>query len=518
MKNKRGITLIALVITIIVLLVLAGVTLSLVLGNKGILNKATNAKTETDKATIKQKLEMESVALEKERKDKLKTDKEILEELKENADFEDATYLVKSKYMLITTREGYDFTVLYDGTVLEGKLALLDIADGSIKLKRNGYIQGNDLLVEHYGEYIITGTTLENTVSVMEDGIYNITIKDLYIDVRDKSSETSPINANAGSKASGCFVNLNLEGNNALFSNGLAGIHFCGGNANTIVETNRSTLTINGNGYLDTECKNGYCGAGIGGNYSGVPVCDIIINSGNIKAVGRNNACGIGGGLRQNAGNIIINGGNIIAIAGNRCGIGADGKVEYIEINGGNITANGGEYGTGIGGSGKIKINGGNIIATRTYDRNAIGGDEIIITGGTIKSIGNRGQGIYCKESVTISGGNVMTRGKNYKITTTVDSSIVEYIPKNEENNLYETQIKLQGVEANKQITKLMTSDNINYGVKDMYTLEDGMIYLYLPKTEIEGRTITLEVDRNTYSGIVETKETAEITTLTVSS
>ncbi len=42
-KNQRGITLVALVVTIIVLLILAGVTLSLVAGENGILGRATNA-------------------------------------------------------------------------------------------------------------------------------------------------------------------------------------------------------------------------------------------------------------------------------------------------------------------------------------------------------------------------------------------------------------------------------------------------------------------------------------------
>ena len=39
-KRERGITLIALVVTIVVLLILAGVSLNLVLGNNGIITKA----------------------------------------------------------------------------------------------------------------------------------------------------------------------------------------------------------------------------------------------------------------------------------------------------------------------------------------------------------------------------------------------------------------------------------------------------------------------------------------------
>ena len=47
LKNEKGITLVALVITIIVLLILAGVTLSMVMGDNGIFGKANQAKEQT---------------------------------------------------------------------------------------------------------------------------------------------------------------------------------------------------------------------------------------------------------------------------------------------------------------------------------------------------------------------------------------------------------------------------------------------------------------------------------------
>ena len=58
MKNNKGITLVALVITIIVLLILAGVSISMVVGENGVLNRATNAATTTSEAEMKQALEM----------------------------------------------------------------------------------------------------------------------------------------------------------------------------------------------------------------------------------------------------------------------------------------------------------------------------------------------------------------------------------------------------------------------------------------------------------------------------
>lgn len=56
MKNNKGITLIALVITIIVLLILAGVTIAMLSGDNGILTKASKAVEDTDEADKKEEV------------------------------------------------------------------------------------------------------------------------------------------------------------------------------------------------------------------------------------------------------------------------------------------------------------------------------------------------------------------------------------------------------------------------------------------------------------------------------
>ena len=61
-KTNKGITLIALVITIIVLLILAGVTIAMLTGENGIITKANNSKNETAKATAKEKVQTEVMA------------------------------------------------------------------------------------------------------------------------------------------------------------------------------------------------------------------------------------------------------------------------------------------------------------------------------------------------------------------------------------------------------------------------------------------------------------------------
>ena len=58
LKSKNGITLIALVITIIVLLILAGVSISLVVGNNGVLTQASNAVVTNREAKAQEEVTM----------------------------------------------------------------------------------------------------------------------------------------------------------------------------------------------------------------------------------------------------------------------------------------------------------------------------------------------------------------------------------------------------------------------------------------------------------------------------
>ena len=54
LDNKKGITLIALVVTVVVLIILAGVSINAVLGNNGIIKKANQAASVTKEAEVKE--------------------------------------------------------------------------------------------------------------------------------------------------------------------------------------------------------------------------------------------------------------------------------------------------------------------------------------------------------------------------------------------------------------------------------------------------------------------------------
>ena len=89
MKNKAGITLITLVITIIVLLILLGISVSLIIGDNGVISKATDAVKENKSAMAKEEIELALASCESEYLDKHANDSYVTKNeffTKENID------------------------------------------------------------------------------------------------------------------------------------------------------------------------------------------------------------------------------------------------------------------------------------------------------------------------------------------------------------------------------------------------------------------------------------------------
>jgi hypothetical protein len=61
LKGQKGITLVALVVTIIVLIILAGVSIALVLGNNGIVTKAQTGANNYKGAAANEKAELTNI-------------------------------------------------------------------------------------------------------------------------------------------------------------------------------------------------------------------------------------------------------------------------------------------------------------------------------------------------------------------------------------------------------------------------------------------------------------------------
>ena len=167
-----------------------------------------------------------------------------------------------------------------------------------------------------------------------------------------------------------------------------------------------NSLTIYGqsDGTGKLTATGGVFQAGIGGNsnQSGT----ITINGGTVTATGGDGGAGIGGGKEDEGGTITINGGTVNATGStDAAGIGGGGGGD-----GGNITINGGTV-TATGSttpySGSAGIGGGGVYGS---------GGTIIIRGGTVIANGAGGAGIGGGSSgaggtITISGGTVIAKG-----------------------------------------------------------------------------------------------------------
>ena len=119
MRNKKGITLLALVITIVIMLLLAGITLQMAMGENGLIAKSEQAKKEQAKTELYDTVKSSYAALSLRaiRNDK---DKPNVEEVFNTADFTDRYNIVGDN---ITDKKG---------TVIDTKANVLNLIQGTV--------------------------------------------------------------------------------------------------------------------------------------------------------------------------------------------------------------------------------------------------------------------------------------------------------------------------------------------------------------------------------------------------
>ncbi len=207
-KTNKGITLIALVITIIVLLILAGVTIATLTGDNGILTKATAAKEETRAAEVEERVNLWKS--EKEASNytngTVKEDDELLEEMKkdgivfeEEIDRENKTITIGQRVINYGTEES--LTNIYVALYNDGTLVFSNKNDfEESKILENGNF-GN-IKDEHY-ELEITeeGPNMEKLPPWLKLMIEGTTISGI-----DFASEIVPNNDNIGN----IFIGLDV--------------------------------------------------------------------------------------------------------------------------------------------------------------------------------------------------------------------------------------------------------------------------------------------------------------------
>lgn len=147
LTKNNGITLVALVVTIVVLLILAGVSINLVLGNNGIITKSKEAKEQHKEAAANEQKQMDDVSdwIDKNINpkswediladansdpDSMKHEEQLVSDLigigtdkkPVNMDLWNPTKLADGTYLLGNEDNGYSLNDAYVGNIIDGKI------------------------------------------------------------------------------------------------------------------------------------------------------------------------------------------------------------------------------------------------------------------------------------------------------------------------------------------------------------------------------------------------------------
>ena len=181
-RTNSGVTLIALIITIIVLLILAGVTIAMIMGDNGILNQATRASEETiiadEKETISLALAGIKTRLESVGKDNLQSEINGLK----GADVVEVTEKGENLLEVRFKETGHTYLVDKDGNLidLDTKLnATYKLEEGRIYI--SPYIENLDVIIEAIGQEewlnsLLADMTQEEKENMLLDS-WNILVK-----------------------------------------------------------------------------------------------------------------------------------------------------------------------------------------------------------------------------------------------------------------------------------------------------------------------------------------------------
>ena len=194
-KEIKGITLVTLAVTIVILLILAGVSTSLIIGNDSLFDMAKSTQKVQTIAGIKEALELEKVDIQVESKtvnlenylEQISNGKKNYDlSSKEKLDDKNAYIIVNDQYkFLIKDKENGDVEITYEGVAVSGDLTLSSYEEtytypnsGTFTVTNN--VSGGELSVESDAPNIATASIKENTITVVPGttaGKANIIVK-----------------------------------------------------------------------------------------------------------------------------------------------------------------------------------------------------------------------------------------------------------------------------------------------------------------------------------------------------
>ena len=177
MRKEKGITLVALVVTIIVLIILAGISINLLLGENGIITKAQEAKKQQKIAEIKEKISLELASAETDaiiRNESLEEEQlnDIVSKYGTLQDDKD-TILTKDDNYKISLKEIWYGTLSTSGSYSDKKKQI-EMLEKELKELQDKYDEleqinsGNSEVLNDLRNQI---TTLENEKKALEDSL-----------------------------------------------------------------------------------------------------------------------------------------------------------------------------------------------------------------------------------------------------------------------------------------------------------------------------------------------------------
>ena len=194
-KEIKGITIISLVVTIVVLLILAGVSASIIIGNNSLFDRAKSTQKVQTIAGIKEALELEKADIQVESKtvnlenylEQISTGKKNYDlSSTEKIDNKNAYIIINDQYKFLLKDKGNgDVEIIYEGVAVSGDLTLSSY-DGTDTYPNSGTFtvtnntSGGMLSVESDAPNIVTASIEENTITVVPGttaGKANIIVK-----------------------------------------------------------------------------------------------------------------------------------------------------------------------------------------------------------------------------------------------------------------------------------------------------------------------------------------------------
>ena len=285
-NGKNGITLIALVITIIVLLILAGVTIATLTGDNGILTKAQNAKEKNAQKTVEEQI---NLAVQASRiNEGLVIDKDILEQELTNNGIE-ITKSENDELPWTVKKDGYVYTISENGEIKEKEGIAITTGDieilkgstkgkkvsaqilsgetGTIKWEHTGNItlsatEGNEITVNvnsnaNAGDTAtitarIDGKTYQDSINVkIVTQVTSVTAEKIEVSIGDKSKigKITAVPENAESVEVTSYVSQDITKATVDEKTGEV----------TGVQEGETTVTINAKGKLSGAVVTGTC-------------------------------------------------------------------------------------------------------------------------------------------------------------------------------------------------------------------------------------------------------------------